>query len=408
MNRRTLLVSAAATAASACSGSPVTKDAGAPEPDNSTPYAPGDFDVGLYRTLAGEEGNVFVSPFSVSSAFALVYPGARGETLTELSMVLGFAPPEEQVRRSRELSDALETQTGGSELTVANAAWVERTMQLDMAYARTIRADLDASIESVDFIAQPQAALRTINQWASDNTRGRIPEILSTPDPDRRLVLTNAVYFKGAWTDPFPANSTRDGQFRTASGQNVPARLMRQITHARYIENRTFQAADFEYDSGVFSLAVFLPRQVDGLRAFENSLTGEQLTHWMTELGAADPERLDVTLPKIEMRTSYDLVSELQEMGIRRAFTGAADFSGITQQEALAISAVIHKTFLAIDEEGTEAAAVTAIDMVATSAPINPPPPPVEFKADRPFFIVLHHKPTGARLFMGRIATTRT
>jgi len=411
MNRRTLLVTAAATAVSACSGTSVSEEGEETPPAASgvTPAAAGDqFDVALYRAVAAEAGNQFVSPYSVSSAFALVYPGARGETLSEIATALGFAAPDEQVRQTRALADELQTQTGGSELTVANAAWVERTMHLDMAYARTIRADLNATIESVDFIAQPQAALRTINAWALENTRGRIPTILTEPNPDRRLVLTNAIYFKGKWTDPFTANSTRDGQFRTASGENVPARLMRQITHARYIENRTFQAADFDYDSGAFALAVFLPRQVDGITAFENALTGEQLTHWMAELGGADPERLDVTLPKVEMNASYDLVTDLQAMGMRRAFTGAADFSGITQQEALAISAVIHKTFLAIDEEGTEAAAVTAIDMVATSAHMDPPPPPVEFKADRPFFIVLHHKPSGARLFMGRISTTRT
>lgn len=408
MQRRVLLKSAAAAALAACTSPPAADgDVAASPPSTAVGGASGAFDIELYRMLARAAGNQFVSPYSVSSAFALVYPGARGETQREIAAVLGFdASAEAQSARTRALSDALEAQSGGSELNVANAAWVERTMELDAAYAEAVREDLDGTIEAVDFIAAPQQAMRRINEWAEAETNGRITDLLSTPDPDRRLVLTNAVYFKGKWRDPFSAGSTQDGQFTTASGDTVPARLMRQVTHARYFDTSAFQAAEFEYDDGAFALAVFLPREASGLAAFEQALTGEQLGAWLTQLGGAERARLDVTLPKIEVRSSYDLARTLQDMGMRLAFTNAADFSGVTRQEALAISAVIHKTFLAIDEEGTEAAAATAIDMVATAAPMDPPPPPIEFKADRPHFIVLYHKPSGARLFLGRIATT--
>jgi len=366
-----------------------------------------DFDMALYRAVAAEPGNQFVSPYSVASAFALVYPGAAGETGAEIARVFGFdASSETQSRRTRALADALTAETGGSQFTVANAAWVERSMSLRPGYARTIRDVLAGTIEPVDFIRNQAAALRTINAWAARETQNRIPEILTQHDPSRRLVLTNAVYFKGKWSDPFSANATRDGDFFTGASTRVDARLMRQLTNARYIEDEAFQAADFDYDDGAFALAVFLPRDRTGLAAFERDLNGDRMNEYMDRLADAERPRLDLTLPKVEMRADYSLVPQLQAMGLRIAFTDGADFSAITADEALAISDVIHKTFLAIDEEGTEAAAVTAIDMRATSAmPGPPPPPPIEFKADHPFFIVLHHKPTRARLFLGRIAT---
>jgi serpin B len=282
-------------------------------------------------------------------------------------------------------------------------------MQLRADYARTIRDTIGGTIEPVPFIANQAAALRTINAWAARETRDRIPSILTDENPDRRLVLTNAVYFKGKWSDQFAADATQDGGFFTGATTRVPARLMRQLTNARYMDMPNFQVADFDYDEGAFALAVFLPKQRTGLAAFERELTGENLDIWMTNLAGAQRPRLDLTLPKVEMRAEYLLNAPLQVLGVRQAFTNGADFSGITAAEALKISQVIHKTFLAIDEEGTEASAVTAIDMVTTSAPIGPPPPPpIEFKADHPFFIVLHHKPTRTRLFMGRIATTET
>jgi serpin B len=406
MRRRSLLLSAASLALWACAApAPSVGDEPA-VPASADPAAVG-FDVALYRAVAAQPGNQFVSPYSVSSCFALLYPGAGGETGAEIRRVFGYdTSPQTEAQQTRALANSLLSQRGGSEFTVANAAWVERTMNLRPEYARMIRDELGGVIEPVPFIANQTQALRQINAWAARETHDRIPEILTVPDPLRRLVLTNAVYFKGKWSDPFTANATRDGNFYTGAETHVQARLMRQLTNARYIETPTFQAADFDYDEGAFALAVFLPRERTGLAAFERELSGDTLNAWMSQLSSAERPRLDLTLPKVEMRADYLLNAPLQAMGLQLAFTDGADFSAITADEALKISAVIHKTFLAIDEEGTEAAAVTAIDMVTTAAPAGPPPPPpIEFKADHPFFIVLHHKPTGARLFIGRIAT---
>jgi len=410
MHRRALLWSAAAAALGACANAagvaqpdapPMTE----PPPAPILPPLPDGFDLGLYRALAQPGGNQFVSPYSVLSAFALLYPGARGTTAAEMTATFGFDPNvATQVAQTRARRDMIASQRGGSEFTTANAAWVERTMALRAEYARTIRDDLGATIEAVPFIANQPAALRTINAWAARETRDRIPEILTEPDASRRLVLTNAVYFKGKWQQQFSANATSDGDFFAENGTTQRARLMRKTFRTPYYGGEGFQAAEFLYDEGAFSLAVFLPRARDGLAAFERRLMGATLDRWLIDLDNAQRGRLAVTLPKIEMRTDYDLVPQLQALGLHQSFMDTADFSGVTEQEALAISAVIHKTFLAIDEEGTEAAAVTAIDMRATSAMPMPEDPPIEFKADHPFFIVLRHKPTGTKLFMGRVA----
>jgi serpin B len=412
MHRRALLASAASAALAACAA-PAAPDA-PPEPVRPDPVPPPltpplhSFDTALYRAVAALGGNQFVSPYSIASAFALLYPGARGETAREIMIVFGFDPDfARQATQARATAQTLTANTGGSEFAAANAAWVERTMGLRAEYARMVRDEMGGAIETVDFIANQREALRRINAWAARETRERIREIIREPNPDRRLVLTNAVYFKGKWADQFSASATRDGDFFTGAETRVPARLMRQITHARYAEADGVQAAEFDYDGGAFALAVFLPRQRTGLEAFERTLvSGADLDLWLRRLADAQRQRLDVTLPKVEMEAEYELGETLQALGLHLAFTGAADFSGVTEAERLAISQVIHKTFLAIDEEGTEAAAVTAIDMVATAAPMGPPPPPpIEFKADHPFFIVLHHKQSGVRLFMGRVTT---
>lgn len=405
MLRRTLLLSVASLALWGCTNAPSAgQEPITPAPTPHLPLTSDDFDVALYRQIAARPGNQFVSPYSVSAAFSLLYPGARGDTASEMAAAFGFdASQAAATQAARARAEAIRTQTGGSELSIANAAWVERTMQLDPDYARSVSEGLGGTIQALDFINQPAASLRTINDWAARQTHDRIREILNNPDPSRRLVLTNAVYFKGEWSDQFSANNTHDGPFHPASGADTTARLMHQTTHAHYFEEPSFQAAQFDYDQGAFALAVFLPRERAGLAAFEAALNGAGLRGHLQRLANAEITRLAVTLPKVEMNASYDLIPPLQAIGLHRTFDNA-DFSGVTHQETLAISAVVQKTFLAIDEKGTEAAAVTAIDMVATAAPIQQAPP-IPFVADRPFFIVLHHKPSATLLFLGRVAT---
>lgn len=224
MHRRALLGSAAAAGLSACAAPPSVAAPGdrpSPQAPTAPIMAPGadGFELALYRAIAAPGGNQFVSPHSILSAFALLYPGAVGATATEIATTFGFDPDvARQIANTRSVAAALAAQTGGSEFTSANAAWVERTLTLRADYARVIRDQLGAAIEPVPFIANQRQALRTINAWAARETRDRIREILTQQDPARRLVLTNAVYFKGRWQDPFAASGTRDGDFFTEGG----------------------------------------------------------------------------------------------------------------------------------------------------------------------------------------------
>lgn len=297
MHRRTMLLSATALALTSACAAPTPPGSNPANPAAPMSIDPSDvnFDTGLYRAIAAEPGNQFVSPYSVSACFALVYPGAGGTTAREIATVFGFDDDSQiEAQRTRARADGIRNETGGSELNIANAVWVEETMQLLPAYARTIGETMGARIEAVPFIANQRAALSTINAWAARETRDRIPTILDEPDSDRRLVLTNAIYFKGKWTHPFSAAATRDGDFYTGADTRVPARLMRKVTNARYLDMPTFQLADFEYDEGTFALAVFLPRERTGLAAFERELSGENLDTWLSNLSGAQRPRLDL------------------------------------------------------------------------------------------------------------------
>lgn len=360
------------------------------------------FDVSLYRQLAAGPGNQFVSPFSVKSAFALLYPGARGATASEMAAALGFAADREAAARAiAQQAQALEGGADGP-LQIANAAWVQRDFALASDYVRAVRETLGAEIEQITFTPEA-AARRRINDWVAEATANRIRDLLPPGfiDASTRLVLTNAVYFKAAWADPFTASGTYEETFHAASGpQTVP--MMHQATHARYLETGAFQAASFPYSEGGFALAVFLPRQASSLAAFEAQLTGQSLEASLSDIGQAPAVRLAVALPKVEMESTYDLVPALEAIGVRAAFTSAADFTGISPGGGLLVSGVAHKTFLKIDEAGTEAAAATGIGVALTAA-LDPEPPPIEFRADRPFFIVLYHVESGTILFLGRV-----
>jgi serpin B len=407
MLRRTVLTAPLALGLSACASGTEAELMPSPPPSSAPANNAGhEFDVALYRQLARTPGNHFVSPYSLAAAFALVYPGARGVTASEIAGVIGFNSDQAAATaESAALARRFAGETGGSQIDIANAAWVERTMALAPDYSRAISEDLGATIESVDFIRNQTAALARINAWTARATHDRITEILTMPDPSRRLVLTNAIYFKGDWSDQFKASDTQDGPFHAIGGE-VSARLMRQVTYSSYLETDAFQAAEFEYDQGAFALAVFLPRERSTLAAFEQDLTAARLDDWLSRLATAERARLDVVLPKLELRTNYgELAGTLRAMGMRQAFVEGADFSGIAAT-SLMISAVIQKTYLNIDEKGTEAAAVTAVDIVVTSARRDPEAPPIEFHCDRPFFVVLRHKPSNAVLFLGRITTT--
>ncbi len=405
MLRRAFLLSAPAFGLAACAAAaPPEAAPPGPPPAPPPPATPASFDVGLYRAIARAPGNHFLSPFSAANAFALLCPGARGATAREMAAVFGFdADARAAAVRVHAAAQTLES-SGEGALAIANACFVDRGVALDAGYRQVVRDVLAAVLESVDFQHAHEAARTHINAWVAQATHDRIQDLMGrgTVTPDTRLVLANAVYFKADWAQPFVASRTQDGVFHGA--RETPARLMRQILHARYLERDSVQIAELPYHQGAFALSVLLPRETTSLAAFEATLTQARLRALLDALGAAERPRLDLTLPKLRMEATYDLIPPLQALGLNAVFTGQSDLSGVTTAQPLAVSAVVQKTFLAIDEAGTEAAAATGIGVVATAAP-RPEAPPIEFRADRPFFLVLHDRASGTILFLGRVET---
>lgn len=392
----------AALVLAACAA-PVTAEQSPAPPDAPPAASPSAFATALYREAAEAPGNHFLSPYSVESAFALLYPGARGQTADEIAAAFGFETDAEAAAIRVHARDRALQGAEASGLSLANAIWVERTFALAPGYERIVRERLGGVIEALDFVNQTEASRVRINAWAAAATRDRIRDLLNPGiiQPDTRLVLTNAVHFKADWADPFPASATRDGDFHAADGRTLAAELMRQTTRARYFETADFQAAEFDYEGGQFALAVFLPRAPGGIAAFDANLTAPALDAWLAQLAQAEPANLNLVLPKVTMEASYELAETMQDLGVRTAFTHAADLSGLGAA-GLYVTNVVHKTFLAIDEQGTEAAAATAIVIAPTAAPIEQPRR-IDFIADRPFFLALRHRESGAILFIGRV-----
>lgn len=359
----------------------------------------------IYVELASEDGNIFISPVSLSAAFGLLYPGARGDTASEMADVFGFADGENAHKVLGALLSAMQANDENAALTIANAAWVRDIARLREDYGARLSEDLNAEISAADF-GKPATAASQINRWVARNTNDRIKELISADfiDPEMtELVLTNAVWFKAEWASTFDANSTFDGRFNKPDGESMPAKLMRQTLNASYIETDDYQAIELPYRGGDYAMQIILPRETLSLGALEETLGGEGIINALASPSGADRREVRLTLPKFEMEASYTLDPTLKAVGLRRAFTNEADLSGLFEGGQYAVSGVAHKTFLAVDEKGTEAAAATAVGITAMSMPIGPPP--VEFRADRPFLLSLVHKPSGAILFIGCVET---
>lgn len=361
------------------------------------------FGIDLYRKLGQEERNLFFSPVSLSGAFGMVQAGARGETEAEIARVLHYPLPREGLHPALgALMRGMALDQPGRRLAVANAVWVQRDYPLLADYVRLLGQDYGAAPETVDFLADAPAAAGRINKWAERNTNGRIKNLLRAGDlsANTRLVLTNTVWMKADWLRQFHPFMTRPADFFAAGGQAVQVPFMHQQEPFRHLDTPGFQAIELPYVGEELAMIVFLPKARDGLPAFEGELDAGRLERWIGQLRAAEPEPVDLALPKIRLETRYQLARTLSDMGMGLAFGSGADFSGIDGRRGLFIAKAIHQTFLQVDEEGTEAAAATALVMNESSAP---PPPQIRFHADHPFFFLIRDNRSGAVLFMGRI-----
>jgi serpin B len=365
------------------------------------------FAFDLYQILRQEQtGNLFYSPYSISAALAMTYAGARGETERQMAQALDFLlgqdrlPPAfhalEQALASR--GDGASGKDGqGFRLNIANALWGQEDQPFLPEFLDVLQANYGAGLQLVDFVHAAEQARLTINDWVSDETEGRIEDLIPAGvlDAATRLVLTNAVYFNAAWAKPFEPDQTRDGAFHLLDGSQVTVPMMNQTESLGYAQGDGYQAVELLYDGGELSMVILLP-DAGTFQDFEGSLDAGRVAAILADLSG---RQVDLTLPRFEFESQVNLNDALAALGMTDAFTGDADFSGMTGARDLFISAVLHKAFVSVDESGTEAAAATAVVMELLSAPLNP----VQVTVDHPFLFLIRDVPTGTILFVGRV-----
>jgi serpin B len=365
-----------------------------------------EFALKLYGQLRTQEGNLFLSPYSISSALAMTYAGARGETADEMARALDFTLPPDRLHPSFAFLTAQlnadEKAKRDYQLSVANALWGQKNFGFLPDFLQLTRTNYGAGLREVDFETATEQARQTINAWVEKETHDKIKELLKPGvlDDSTRLVLTNAIYFKGFWAEQFKKDATHNEDFKTSATAAVKAPLMHRTGDYKYLDGGDFQALELPYKGKDLSMVVLLPKKVDGLAEFEKKLTEANLTGW---LGRLRKQEVIVTLPRFKTTREFMLKGPLQALGMKRAFVpGGADFSGMsgTNGKRLFISAVVHKAFVDVNEEGTEAAAATGVVVKLTSARI---PGPAVFRADHPFVFLIRDNRSGGVLFMGRL-----
>lgn len=365
------------------------------------------FGFDLYRRLSSHAGNLVFSPASIQLALAMARPGARGITATQMDTVMHGVGADAMGTSINALAAALESRNGtftaadGSNqpvsLHVANSAFGQQDLTFEADYLNALASRFGAGVRLVDYKKDYEAARALINRWVSDQTEARIPQLLEagTLDAMTRLVLVNAIYLKAPWLTPFIKDGTKPGAFTRADGTVVQAPLMTGATTSlRYAKGAGWQAVELPYLGGSLAMTLIIP---DDLSTFEASLDGGKIADIIAGM---TPHTVQVTMPRFDIENATDLGAELVQMGMPLAFdAGAADFSGMTTQEKLFISAVIHQANITVDESGTEAAAATAVIMDTTSAPAEV----INLRIDRPFLFELRDVPTDTALFLGRV-----
>ncbi len=370
------------------------------------------FAVELYRRLSVAEGNLFFSPHSISTALAMTYAGARGNTEGEMMQALCFSLRQEELHPAfAELeSEIARAQASGDvALHVANSLWPHANSPFLDEFLELLQKHYGVSITPVDY-ADAEAARETINGWVEQRTLEKIRELIPQGilNALTRLVLVNAIYFKGDWRSGFEPEKTEETPFYLGSGATVQVPMMTQVFTFGYAEDDDLQILELPYAGENFSMVVLLPKEKDGLERLEQKLNLTNLGRWRNRI---DKRRVKVFLPKFKTSSMFRLDDTLKAMGMNDAFDERrADFSGMDGKELLYLAAVLHKAFVDVSEEGTEAAAATAVVVGRKmSAPSGSPPPPPVFRADRPFLFLIQENTTGCILFLGRVADpTRT
>lgn len=372
---------------------PIAASASAQSPHERLARGNTAFAVQLYRELCSHEGNLFFSPYSVSSALGMTYAGARGKTAKEMAGVLHFDLNQTELNSAfKSLNGELTTtaQKNGQKLNIANALALTRGNVSD-DFKSILRGSYSAEIFA--------GGLNIINDWVKKKTEGKIEKILEQLSPNSVCVLLNAIYFKGIWKSQFQKTITHDSFFNISPDKKVKVPFMYQKSDFRILRKKDFQALSMPYKGENMSMVVFLPKDKHGLAALESQFTIQNLKEWFEKLDKQLTQKVKLYLPKFKLETKYDLLSPLQRMGIKDAFDQAADFSGMGWKKGdLWISQIKHRAFVEVNEEGTEAAAATAVEMETKSVDHSP-----VFRADRPFAFIIRDNQNNSILFMGRM-----
>jgi len=396
------------------------------------------FALQLYQKLREDKGNLFLSPYSISTALAMTYAGARGATQEQMAQVLCL-PTAKHVAQPPSAGEQGITPEGGGatgqarkpmsqdqlaqvfgkmikdlnsrggrggfetrpyyELRVANALWGQKDYNFLPAFVGLVETQYGGALQNVDFAAAAEQARQTINAWVAKQTNDKIKDLISPGvlDAMTRLVLTNAIYFKGNWASQFEKDQTQDQPFTLVDGTKVQAPMMNQQTRFGYAETDGLQVLEMPYKGEELSMVILLPKKTDGIKELEQALTTESLTKWLSVLRRRE---VIVSVPKFKMTSKFSLAQVLQSMGMTDAFTEKADFTGMATRRELFISAVVHQAYVDVNEEGTEAAAATGAVIGVTS--VGPGMTPI-FRADHPFLFLIRDKATGSLLFLGRV-----
>lgn len=359
------------------------------------------FGLDLFAQLRTLEGNLFFSPFSISCALGMTAAGASGETQLEMQETLRL--PDNADSAFERLLDALSPDSSetGALLRIANSLWPQAGEQLRQPFKHTVETVFGAGIVPLDYQRDTEGARRTINAWVADRTHNRIPELLGEGvlTPMTRMVLANAIYFKGDWSLPFDPELTRNAPFYVSPADPVDVPMMFREDQFAYAEDTRAQWVELTYAASDIAMTILLPRPGEDLYAIEAALCRTSIAD---RHAALESRTVELRLPRFRINTRFLLNQPLQALGMKRAFSpDKADFSGMREtRDDLHIDTVVHQAFVEVDETGTEAAAATAVAMRMTAIQ----PSPAIFRADRPFLFWIRHVPTGTLLFMGRLA----
>ncbi|MEJ6483387.1 serpin family protein [Nostoc punctiforme UO1] len=344
------------------------------------------------------ENNIFISPSSVAIALAMTYNGASGSTQQAMAKTLelqGMNLPEINSSYAVALKQILENPDAKVKLSIANSLWANQDVSFAPDFLKRTQDFYQAKVSNLNF--KDAAASNIINNWVKENTKGKITKIVESIEPDQVLFLINAIYFKGNWSNEFDKSQTAQYPFYVTSSRRKQHPMMSQEGDYRYYESKEFQAVSLPYGKdGKISFYIFLPKQSSNLKAFYQNLNVENWEKWMTQF---NKQKGFIRLPRFKTDYEVTLNDALKNLGMEEAFSNKANFSGMGKN--FAISQVKHKTFVEVNEEGTEAAAATSVGIVTTS--LRDEPEPFRMIVDRPFFCAIRDNQTGNVLFMGSI-----